>query len=310
MQKCLSKLTCLTLKNPVGTDKRLVNIDRLFTQPLTKLSVLKLVDIDVQCFSKSTAVLKQDKLPNLSGLFLSGCEHFYENPDFDWINEKQNFSFRDIHPKHTPRLEKVSFEKCIMSADELRIMSDVMSSCLLRELDISKNRGIEGCLSSLFTNSFPTLQSLTLGKFGLRLNKEDIESLVTASEQGKLPNLRHLFIYGVLTDSTHLFTGREKWNQLLTLRIGGCNVLDLGSEYLSSLQSLDIYETERGDLTIKRCWPHLRTIRSDDEDVLSAVVEGLKTGLLPAMKTVKGCLFLLAYFGFEFHKANITCITQ
>ena len=147
-----------------------------------------------------------------------------------------------------PHLETVSRQNFIRSGDELRTVSDEMSSCQLRKLNISYNEKIQGCLSMIFTNSFPTLQSLTLGKFGLRLNKEDIESLVTASEQGKLPNLRHLFIYGVLTDSIHLFTGREKWNQLLTLRIGGCNVLDLGSEYLSSLQSLDIYETERGKL--------------------------------------------------------------
>ena len=83
VQNLLSKLTCLTLENPVGTDKRLVNVDRVFTQPLTKLSVLKLVDIDIHCFSKLTAVLKQDKLPNLSELFLSGYEYFYENPAFD-----------------------------------------------------------------------------------------------------------------------------------------------------------------------------------------------------------------------------------
>ena len=94
----------------------------------------------------------------------------------------------------------------------------------------------------LFNNSFPMLQSLMLGNITFGLYQEDMESLTRASEQGKLPNLRHLYIQGELREAEHLFTSREKWNQLLTLRIGGFNVLRLGSECLASLQSLDLID--------------------------------------------------------------------
>ena len=314
LRDLLYKLTCLTLQNPVGTGRRflgpdsrfLANADRLFTKQLTKLSALRLVDIDHECFSELAMVLKQDKLPNLSELSVS-C------PGFDVLglefDEKPNLFdslFRNVHPKHMRHLEKVSFLRCIMSADELRSLSDVMSSCHLCELDISDNERIEGCLSMLFTNSFSTLQSLTLGEFGLRLNKEDIESLIMASGRDKMPNLRHLFIY-CLTDSKHLFTGREKWNRLLTLYIGGCYVLDLGPEYLASLQSLHLYETERRDLTIRRCWPRLQIIKSTEE-VLMSVVEGVHKSLLPALKVVKGYYGVSDVCIFKLHKANITYI--
>ena len=317
LRDLLSKLTCLTLQNPVRTGRRflgpdsrfLANADRLFTKQLTKLSALRLVDIDHECFSELATVLKQDKLPNLSELSVSCPKLLCFYPEFDWINEKPNLfdsPFRNVHPKHMGHLDTVSFQRCIMSADELRSLSNVMSSCHLRELDISDNERIEGCLSMLFTNSFQTLQSLTLGKLSLGLNKEDIESLVKASDQGKLQNLRHLFIYG-LTASKHLFTGREKWNRLLTLYIGGCNVLDLGPEYLASLQSLHLYETERRDLTIRRCWPHLQIIKSTEE-VLMSVVEGVHKSLLPALKVVKGYYGVSDVCIFKLHKANITYI--
>ena len=194
-----------------------------------------------------------------------------------------------------------------MSADELGSVSDRLSYCQLRALDIRNNEGISGCLSVLFKNIFPTLQILTLGHsnfFGL--NWDDMESLALASELGKLPNLRHLFIYSNNQGNIHLFTGRTKWNQLLTLRIGGCNVLGLEPEYLASLQSVDL----RGsilvrDLTIKRRWPHLQTIKSDNESLLSAVVDGLKKGLLPALKTVRGPRSISPYFGFNLHKQTL-----
>ena len=63
-----------------------------------------------------------------------------------------------------------------------------------------------------------------------------METLACASKQGKLPNLKHLTIdnYRFNTEAVHLFTGGEKWNQLLTLRIGDCNVFGFGFECLAS----------------------------------------------------------------------------
>ena len=193
-----------------------------------------------------------------------------------------------------------------MSANELRTVSDIMSTFQLRELDIRDNQGIRGFLFILFTNSYPTLQSLKLGNS--RLQRKDMESLALACEQGKLPNLRHLFLHTYTPESIFLFTGREKWNQLLTLRIGGCNVLGLESECLVSLQSLDIRRPGITHFTIKQCWPHLQTIKSDNELLLSEVVEGVKKGLFPALKIVRGSTYVALDFGFELHKANITYI--
>ena len=288
VQKLLSKLTCLTLQPSL-----LTRVDRLFPQQLTKLSILKLVGIEHKYYSELTTALKQAKLPNLSDLIVSG-HTFYIYP------------VSDLHPEHMPRLEKLSLQRIIWSAGALRTLSDRLSSCQLRELDIRKNGGIEGCLSLLFTNSFPTLQSLKLGDFYSELNQEDMESLVLASEQGKLPNLRHLYLYPK-DDTIHLFTGRANWNQLLTLCISSCNVLGLGSEYLASLQSLVLYPPDRRDLTITRCWPHLQTIKSTDE-VLLSVVEGVRKGLFPALKAVKGYGFVSDDCIFKLHKANIRYI--
>ena len=123
VQKLLSQLTHLTVQSPICTRKCLVNIDRLLTKQLTKLSVLKLIEIDMRCFSKLMTVLNQGKLPNLSELFVLGSESFNENPNlFD-------FTLKNFQSKHTPHLEKVSLRRCIMSADELRILSDRLSSC-------------------------------------------------------------------------------------------------------------------------------------------------------------------------------------
>ena len=223
VQKLLSKLTCLMLQR--SGLHNLHGIDRLFTQQLTKLCVLKLVGTDELVFSKLIKVLKQGKLPNLSELFMSGIEYS------EGITH--NLSLRDFEPKHTPRLEKVSLQGFIIPADELRKASQKLSSFQLRELKIRNIKGNAGCLSILFKNSLPALQSLTLGD---KLHLEDMRSLSLASEQGKLPNLRHLFILDqrVNREAAHLFMGREKWNQLLTLRVEGCNVLGFGYEYLAS----------------------------------------------------------------------------
>ena len=300
VQKLLSKLTCLTLEHSRSAYKRLENVDRFFTQQLTKLSILKLIKIDIQCFSSLANVLKQDKLPNLSELFVSCSLSSKENQNlFD-------SSLRNFHPKHTPRLEKVSLRQCIMSEDELRTVSDNMSSFQLRELDVRDNKGIRGCLSMLFKNNFPTLQSLTIGNS--ELHQEDLESLVFASEQGKLPNLRHLFIHCKNPKTIHLFTGREKWNQLLTLCIGGWNVLGLRSEYLIFFQSLDLRNQEVRGFTIGRCWPQLQMIKSDNNMILSEVFVGVKKGLLPALKIVRAPAYVSPDFGFDFQKANITYI--
>ena len=149
------------------------------------------------------------------------------------------------------------------------------------------------------------LQSLTLGD---RLYQEDMESLSLASKEDKLPNLRHLFIHNG-PDALHLFTGREKWNQLLTLRVDGSNVLDLGFECLASLQNLEINLPGRRDLKIKRCWPCLQTIKSSSKELLSEVAEGVEKSLLPALKTVRDASLYKSAPYFKFYKANIRCIT-
>ena len=118
VQKLLSKITCLTLEPSFLTSKHLVNVDRLFTKQLTKLSVLRLIDIGIQCFSNLMMVLRQGKLPNLSELFVSGMHPANDNKNVS------DFSLRNFHPKHTPRLVKISLQQLIRSADELRTLSD------------------------------------------------------------------------------------------------------------------------------------------------------------------------------------------
>ena len=273
VQILLPKLTYLMLKGSDSNTSLLpyhLNIvDRFFTKQVTKLSVLKLVDIDIQCFSSLANVLKQEKISNLSELFVSRCASSNENQIlFD-------SSLRTLHPKHMPGLEKVSFQRFIVSVKGLSTVSDKMSSYQLRELDITDSKGIIGSLSALLGNCFPTLQNLTLGD----LNKEDMKSLFKPSEQGKLPNLRHLFIHGDNPATFYLFSVQQKWNQLLTLHVVGFNVLGVQFGYLASLQSLDLrFPAGSTRYTIKRCWPHLQTIKSDDEKFLSTVVEGVQKG--------------------------------
>ena len=294
VQELLQKLSCLTLKSKIENyNPFLSNFLRkiLFTQQITKLSKLRLIDTDKRCFLNLVEGLKQGKLPNLSELSVKGY-----------------VSFKDFEPKHATILEKVSLHLSVMSEEEERIASDKLSSCQLRELAIAYKEGIEVSLCLLFKKSFPTLQSLTLQKFPFQ--KEDMETLACASKQGKLPNLKHLTIdnYRFNTEALHLFTGGEKWNQLLTLRIGDCNVFGIGFECLASLQSLDLRRPGVGNFTIKRCWPHLATIKSDSKALLLEVIKGVEKGLLPALKTVRGSPSVSSSFGFQFHKANITYI--
>ena len=124
----LSKLTCLTL----GGHKHFPDFYTLFTQQLPKLSVLKLVNIDELSFSNFINVLKQSKLPSLSELFVSGCS-------LEFPEDKTticSLSLRELEPKHTPRLEKVSLQGLVFSVDELRKASHKLISFQLRELDI------------------------------------------------------------------------------------------------------------------------------------------------------------------------------
>ena len=267
IQKLLSKLTELRISD----DKE---IDRLIPVRLETLLKLKLNTSKLQCLNN---VLKQDLLPNLSELFVS---HPFT---LGGMQIERKFD-----PNHTVKLEKLRLRWCTISAEELEILSEKLISIRLTELDLTLSSGFIGNLSALFTHSFPRLNSLKLSF--CNLNSEDIQSLARANVEGKLPQLEHLDISGEQTlEISNLFTHSTQWNQLKTLDTTDRNILNVETEFLTSLEKLCLrwYHWDKNTLPpVTRRWSGLKTIQIKSEKGITCVADGVERGMFPDLTTV------------------------
>ena len=167
------------------------------------------------------------------------------------------------------------------------------------EFGIYSCKQFEGLTSTLFCDTLPLLETLTLKQCGL--NSQDLITLRQANLEHRLPNLKHLDLSEneiVLTKCSYLFEKSCTWNQLLDLNIMnticfsssslGEAVLDYLNTVvegggLSCLQRLGI-DYYKNAVTI---WPKLEKIRvvHCDEAVLSNIIE-VRHECLPELHTL------------------------
>ena len=267
MQKLLLKLT--ELSDCIVSHE----FDRLIPVRLENLSVLKLFFGGTTKLQRLNDVLKQGYVPNISELTLNG------------IPIEVGTFFREFDPNCTAKLEKLALHGFIISAEELEILGEKLSSIRLTELCLTSSSYLTGSLSALFTHSFPTLNTLILG--WCHLNANDLQSLARANVEGKLPQLRHLDISKnedvIISD---LFT--HSFPRLNTLILSWCklNANDLQSlaranvdGKLPQLRHLDISKNEDviiSDLfTHSAQWNQLKTLETYDVNVLNIEPEFL-----------------------------------
>ena len=144
-----------------------------------------------------------------------------------------------------------------------------------------------GILSVLFTHSFPRLNSLIL-RFCV-LNANDLQSLARANVEGKLPQLRHLDISkNNDVKISDLFTHSAQWNQLKALDTADRNIVNVESEFLTSLEELGISWQDENPLPdVTRCWSGLKTIQVDCGADIVVVADGVERGMFPDLTTVR-----------------------
>ena len=139
MRRLLLKLTELTVSGEES-----LHLDGLIPVRLENLSVLKLEFIKATKLQCLNDVLKQGFLPNLSQL------------ELDAMQIELDTFLREFDLNHTGKLQKLALQSFIISAEELGILSEKLTSVQLTELGLSCSSGLTGNLSVLFTHSFPT----------------------------------------------------------------------------------------------------------------------------------------------------------
>ena len=313
IQKLLLKLTELTVRE---YKEKPLHLDRLIHVPLEKLSVLKVKFRYTAGLQNLNNVLEQRTLPNLSKLVIdlifADIHRYSVLRDSGKIDRKicQLESFLDeFEPHQTAKLEKLALQWFTISAEELEILCDKLTSVRLTELDLFFSSGFRGNLSALFTHSFPRLNTLKL--MGCELNSSDLQSLARANVEGKLPQLRHLDIadtdisdlYALIPQRSQLdipgelkfeisdlFAHSSQWNQLKTLCTSDGNILNIGPDLLTSLEKLCLtwHHWDANQLPqVTRCWSGLKTIQLASEEGITCVADSVEQGMFPTLTTVK-----------------------
>ena len=298
MQKLLSKLTELTVYGPF-------DIELVIPVSLENLSVLKLEYIESHNLQQISSILEKGKLPNVSNLSINVFENRVRLQKF-----LDNFD-----PNQILKLEKLTLQRFIISADGLKILSKKLA-IRLTKLNLYHSSGFIGSLAALFTKSFPTLNTLILHQ--CQLDSEDIHSLARANVEGKLPQLRHLYIKGHDNiEINNLFEHSDQWNHLTTLAISDINVLNVEPECLTSLEKLILFIPqstlpreflqESQLQSVSRQWPRLKVIEVGDEDIAGCIADGVERGMFPALRIVRCRSFdYERQFFFKLLKANIS----
>ena len=154
----------------------------------------------------------------------------------------------------------------------------------LQVLDISHCSGIEGNLSCLLSETFPSLATLRLSSCGLY--SQDLHSLSPASVDRKLPELKHFDISRNLTCAGHLDSLFDR----------GCRLLLL----LLDLRTLDISQSFIGRESPRR------VSMSEDIEVICGKVE---SGCLDSLEELGFTAYLFKYPKFE-QKRQWLCLKK
>ena len=119
-----------------------------------------------------------------------------------------------------PSLTHLTLIRFITSASDLNTIALSIKGSIVSKLDVSKSTGITGALSVFLSHNFPSLEHLILSDCGL--NSDDLSSLVKASSEGRLPELKHLDLSdneAIRGQWRHLFSHDHQWSHLLSLNV-------------------------------------------------------------------------------------------
>ena len=244
---------------------------------ISKVTGCKFLDKDSQGLQQINENIRNEKLTNLSELFMDAREHH---------DVRLDQFLDDFEPHKTIKLEKLGFRGFIMSAEPLKILSEKLTSIKLLILNMSGISGFTGRLSVLFTHRFPTLNTLIL--MNCKLNSNDLQSLAQANAQGKLPQLKHLDITGNYEiEILDLFAHSAHWNQLTNFATSDGNVLNVEPEFLTTLEELRLWPDVQSQLpSVRRQWSHLKVIQVTKTEV-RCIADGVERGMFPSLTTVR-----------------------
>ena len=269
-------------------------IDCLTHVTLGKCSVLKLCQTYGHNLKYLNNVLKQGFVPNLSKLVVNGTV---------LENERINTFLHELDPNNIVKLEKLALKGFVILAEDLQILIDKLNSHQMTELHLWNCYGLRGSLSVLFTHSLPTLKCLTLRLFDL--NSDDVQSLVEAETDGKLPRLKYLDILGSWINN--LFTHSAKWNQLTIFATSDANVLNVEPEFLASLEDFHLKSvTVKSTPQITRRWPRLKVIEVWDNSIARCIADGVERDMFPTLTTIRGNVDVTISLLFTLYRANIS----
>ena len=233
-------------------------------------------------------VLDQRKLSHLTELNLS-------------LAQQENYFLTDLKPQFIPQLEILRLERFITSLDDLKHLSEIVTSWRLRVLDISHSSGISRHLSVLMKRRFWLLHTLVLSDCGL--HSEDLSSLTEAKINDRLSNLGHLDISHNTDDLDCLFNFECVWEKLVYLNVRNDFGLKDYIHYLEhyvrlgclcSIQTLRFYvdaATKFQPGKRRTHWPSLTTLEivstlNDVEHALTYAGDTIATNCFPALRTV------------------------
>ena len=140
------------------------------------------------------------------------------------------------------------------------------------------------------------------------LNSGDLQSLAKAEAKGKLPQLKHLDIsFNRNVEISDLFTHSARWNQLTTFVTSDGNVLNLDSDFLTSLEKIIIFVSV--DRSITQQWPRLKFIKvwnNDHDDTARCIVDGVERDMFPSLTTVRCTAAVPIPLKLKLFRANIS----
>ena len=214
------------------------------------------------------------KMPNLLSLSLMGIEDFSPLLDLMRTLPLQSMSLSTLHA--------TKYNLTQLCREFLQLN--------LRELNLSDYPNVKGYLSELFSDSFPSLHTLSLRK--CKLGSYDLRCLAQANAKGVFPKLKCLDISlnrGHLDD---IFPNYYLWNQLVSL-----NILhtfqqwghDLLPHSFKALQHLSVSDQACYALFSKRVfWQCLQNLHIFmlDEQTMSHIVNAQERHLLPALESL------------------------
>ena len=270
---CLPNLKSMNLTN---IDRRPSNITSpaLIAQLHARFSTLQSLYLKIYDIAE---VMKWKQMSSLKVLYLE------EN------SSEVNAS---ISPESLPpNPESLTLLKCV---DNLQTVTDNLYRDNLIILGLSYNESIEGTLSTMLCDNFPSLKTLKLR--GCCLNSCDLCSMARANVAGRLPKLTHLDISRNKLDSNEyansLFAFSCKWNKLISLNIIYTYFSEaelhsrVQSGCLSSLQELRISSYPHQPVDI--IWPHLQILGTinPSEVTLCNIADKVEAGRFPSLRSV------------------------